>query len=82
MEFSCIRFDVLMVLSVKIGVSGHDDVQFCISAQFGAQILNCVAGCVKCSFSLIMSLAMGPHWMCLVAVLILIYCFGCVKQAG
>jgi len=51
MEFSCIRFDVLMVLNVKIGVSGRDDVQFCISVKFGAQKLNCVAGCVKCSIS-------------------------------
>ena len=71
-----------MVLSIKICVSGRDDMQFCISVQFGAQKLNCVAGCVKCSFSLIIFLAMCPQWMCLVAVLILVYCFGYVKQAG
>jgi hypothetical protein len=82
MEFSCVRFDVHTVLSVKIGVSGRDDMQFCILAQFGAQTLNCVVGCVNCIFSLIIFLAMCPHWVCLVAVLILVYCFGCVKQDG
>jgi hypothetical protein len=65
-----------MVLSVKICVSGRDDMQFCILVQFGAQILNSV----KRSFSLVIFLAMCPHWTRLVAVLILVYCFGCVKQ--
>jgi len=55
-------------------------VQFCISVQFNAQKLNCMAGYVKCSFSLVIFLAMCPHWMCLVAVLILVYGLGVLNR--
>jgi hypothetical protein len=80
LEYRCINFEVLMVPSVRIGIPGHDDVWFCIPVQFGTQILNYVAGCVKCIFSLVIFVAVCPRCLRLLSGLILVYCCGCVKQ--